>query len=326
MQTITPWGEKYRPRKLKDIVHQSDIVKILKQNINSNNIPHMLFYGPPGVGKTTAILALSHELFGYRIFSDRIMELNASDDRGIDVVRNTIIQFAKISLSEKDPDYPCPNYKIIILDEADAMTSEAQSALRKIMEDYSNITRFCFICNYINQIIEPIQSRCMKLRFNALSSQFATKRILEIANNEKLELNEEIADKIVELANGDMRKCLIYLQNLKYVSDKPTMQNLYGISNYVPQDIVIDLFETATNKQTKIKPLMNKVYNLIADGYSVHNMLEQLLFVITKSKIDDIIKYDMSMLISQTEHNLLNGADEYLQLLNLLAQLKKKCI
>ena len=164
-----PWIEKYRPRKLDEIISQKESINILLNTLKTGELPHLLLYGSPGTGKTSSILALCNELFGPRKFEERVIELNASDERGINVVRHKIINFAKIAIGNPDEKYICPPYKIIILDEADAITKEAQAALRKVMEDTSTITRFCFICNYINQIIEPINSRCVKIRFKSIN-------------------------------------------------------------------------------------------------------------------------------------------------------------
>lgn len=166
-----PWVDKYRPQKLADIVYQDDVIKMLNNVLETGNLPHLLFHGYPGTGKTSTILAIARELFGSKKFKERVIELNASDERGINVVRHKIVTLAKSAVSAKDPNYLCPSYKLIILDEADAMTTEAQSALRKTMEDNSDVTRFCFICNYINQIIDPITSRCVKFRFKPICAK-----------------------------------------------------------------------------------------------------------------------------------------------------------
>ena len=145
-----PLVEKYRPEKIDDIMYQDEVKAMFKDALKTGNLPHLLLYGPPGTGKTSSILAAARELYGPFSFRDRTTEMNASDERGINIVRNKIVTISKTMLSNADTRFPSPNYRIIILDEADAMTTEAQSALRKTMEDYSGITRFCFICNYIN--------------------------------------------------------------------------------------------------------------------------------------------------------------------------------
>jgi replication factor C subunit 2/4 len=201
-----PWVEKYRPKNLDDIIQQTEVVKVLKNTLKTGELPHLLFFGPPGTGKTSTILAIATQLFGPKIIHDRVIELNASDDRGIAIVRNNIITFAKISLGSKDPNYPCPDFKLVILDEADAMTPEAQAALRKVMEKMSGITRFCFICNYINQIIDPISSRCMKFRFKPIDDNAIIEKLKVISKSEKIPIDDKCFETIVKLSEGDVRR------------------------------------------------------------------------------------------------------------------------
>lgn len=180
-------------------------------------LPHMLFYGPPGTGKTSTILALAKELYGPEMFRTRVLELNASDERGISIVREKVKDFARMQLSNPPPHYkdkyPCPPYKIIILDEADSMTQDAQSALRRTMETYSKITRFCLICNYVTRIIDPLASRCSKFRFKALDQGNARKRLEDIAENEGMELESGAVETLIECSDGDLRKAITFLQS-----------------------------------------------------------------------------------------------------------------
>ena len=177
----------------------------------------MLFYGPPGTGKTSTILALAKELYGPEMFRTRVLELNASDERGISIVREKVKDFARMQLSNPPPHYkdryPCPPYKIIILDEADSMTQDAQSALRRTMETYSKITRFCLICNYVTRIIDPLASRCSKFRFKMLDQGNAKKRLEDIAQNENIQLENGVVDKVIECSEGDLRKAITFLQS-----------------------------------------------------------------------------------------------------------------
>lgn len=182
----------------------------------------MLFYGPPGTGKTSTILALSKQLFGPDLFRSRVLELNASDERGISIVRTKIKDFARQQLSgvpsgdygkEYLQKYPCPPFKVIVLDEADSMTQDAQSALRRTMETYSRITRFCLICNYVTRIIDPLASRCSKFRFKSLDSSDAGKRVEKIADKEGVKLEEGARDALIRCSEGDLRRAITYLQS-----------------------------------------------------------------------------------------------------------------
>lgn len=177
----------------------------------------MLFYGPPGTGKTSTILALAKELYGPQLFKTRVLELNASDERGISIVREKVKDFARMQLSNPPPGYedkyPCPPYKIIILDEADSMTQDAQSALRRTMETYSKITRFCLICNYVTRIIDPLASRCSKFRFKPLDQGNAKKRLEDIAENEGVRLEAGAVETLIKSSEGDLRKAITFLQS-----------------------------------------------------------------------------------------------------------------
>ena len=177
----------------------------------------MLFYGPPGTGKTSTVLALAKELYGPELFKSRVLELNASDERGISIVREKVKDFARMQLSNPPPlykdKYPCPPYKIIILDEADSMTQDAQSALRRTMETYSKITRFCLICNYVTRIIDPLASRCSKFRFKSLDQDNAKSRLEEIAQNEGVKLEAGAVETLIKCSEGDLRKAITFLQS-----------------------------------------------------------------------------------------------------------------
>jgi replication factor C subunit 2/4 len=169
---MKPWVEKYRPTTVSEISYQTEVVSALTTSVETGKIPHLLFYGPPGTGKTSTILALAKQIFGPKFYRTRILELNASDERGIQMVREKVKKFAQKKISKAtDPAYPCPPLQLIILDEADSMTVDAQSALRRTIEVHSRQTRFCIICNYVSKIIEPLASRCVKFRFAPISDQ-----------------------------------------------------------------------------------------------------------------------------------------------------------
>lgn len=201
----------------------------------------MLFYGPPGTGKTSTVLALAKELYGPELFKSRVLELNASDERGISIVREKVKNFARMQLSNPPPQhkdkYPCPPYKIIILDEADSMTQDAQSALRRTMETYSKITRFCLICNYVTRIIDPLASRCSKFRFKSLDQGNAKIRLEEIAQKEDVKLEAGAVDTLIKCSEGDLRKAITFLQSaarLVGAMKAPPKANGHGKSKHKP--------------------------------------------------------------------------------------------
>lgn len=178
--------------------------------------------GPPGTGKTSTVLALAKQLYGPDLIKTRVLELNASDERGISIVREKVKNFARMQLSnppagpageEYRKKYPCPPYKIVILDEADSMTQDAQSALRRTMETYSKITRFCLVCNYVTRIIDPLASRCSKFRFKPLDEANAGKRLEDIARLESVNLEDGVVDSLLRCSEGDLRKAITFLQS-----------------------------------------------------------------------------------------------------------------
>lgn len=214
------WVEKYRPKDLDDVLSHKDIISTLKRLVNERRLPHLLFYGPPGTGKTTTILAAARELNGPK-YQNMCLELNASDDRGIDVVRNQIKTFASTK------QIWAKGFKIIILDEADSMTNVAQFALRRIIEHYTKNTRFCMICNYVNKINPALQSRCTRYRFAPLLTEDIVPRLKEIAAKEGVNCTDEGIDAIVRLAEGDMRKCLNVLQACHMSYSETSRKNVY---------------------------------------------------------------------------------------------------
>ncbi|XP_048332300.2 replication factor C subunit 2 isoform X2 [Ziziphus jujuba] len=287
LQTSQPWVEKYRPKQVKDVAHQEEVVRVLTNTLETTNCPHMLFYGPPGTGKTTTALAIAHELFGPELYKSRVLELNASDDRGINVVRTKIKDFAAIAVgsAQHKGGYPCPPYKIIILDEADSMTEDAQNALRRTMETYSKVTRFFFICNYISRIIEPLASRCAKFRFKPLSDEIMSNRILHICNEEGLNLDEQALSTLSSISQGDLRRAITYLQSAaRLFGSSISSEDLIGVSGVIPQEVVEALFSACKGGNFD---LANKeVNNIIAEGYPVAQMLSQLFEMIVEA--DDV--------------------------------------
>ena len=321
-----PWIEKYRPKQLTDIIYQTETIEIFNNTLKMNNLPHLLLYGPPGTGKTTTILIIANILFGPEKMHDRVIELNASDDRGINVVRTKIMNFAKENLSTPDPNYPSPPFKIIILDEADAMTKEAQSALKKIIEINSKITRFCLICNYITKIIDPIQSRCSKLRFKSIKPILMCDRLKFIAENENLNVTNNNLKIIAEKANGDMRKAIMYLQNLKYIINQKnelTDDDVYKITNYINPSFIKVLIEDCLTKNNNLDKIIEKINVIWREGYVINNILETVTNIIIESdKLNDKQKEYICFHNAAIDRLLINGADEFIQLYSIFSFIK----
>lgn len=319
-----PFVEKYRPKKLDDIVQQDEIIKVLKKTKETGEMPHLLLHGGPGTGKTSTILALVMELFGPNIINERVIELNASDERGIGTVRNKIISFTKTKIGTKDPNYPCPDFKIVILDEADAMTPEAQEALRKVMEKNCRITRFCFICNYISQIIDPIASRCTQFRFKPLDKNAIIKKIMTIAKKENIPINNSSAKKIYEvsegdLKDGDLRRAIMILQNTKYIikkTEKITAEDIVKFTGGVENVHLKKFWDICVTGNCV--DIRNLALKLQRQGYQVRYILNHLKKCITESDLNDTKKSKISLEMCRTDKMLTEGSDEYLQILNIL--------
>ncbi|CAX40630.1 replication factor C subunit, putative [Candida dubliniensis CD36] len=338
----TPWVEKYRPKSLSDVSSQEHTIKVLTQTIKSGNLPHMLFYGPPGTGKTSTILALAKELYGPNLYKSRVLELNASDERGISIVREKIKNFARLTISnptkEDLANYPCPPYKIIILDEADSMTYDAQSALRRTMENYAGITRFVLICNYITRIIDPITSRCSKFRFKLLNNENAQLRLKYIGQQENLRFDkgqeDQVIQELLKISGGDLRKAITYLQSAAKLSETfdindhqslITIQSIRETAGILPDDILLELIQLMKQKsiqQTKLIKYIDQ--SIILSGWSAQILLDQLHDkLILDESINSLSKNKISQIFFQSDRKLNNGTDEHIQLLNVLLQISQ---
>lgn len=256
-----PWIEKYRPKHIDDIIDSSYKTHTLKNLVKNDELPHLLLYGMPGCGKTTMAIAIARLLYGEN-FKSYILELNASDDRGIEIVRNVIPEYAKTK-SDK--------IKFIILDEADAMTIEAQSALRRVIEIYSKNCRFCIICNNIHSVLPGIQSRCTLMRFNALNNENMSLRLQEIAEKEKVTIKREGIDAIIE-SSKDFRQMLNVFQCLAslYSNEKITREIVYEFTGYLPETTVKNIITFLQNNSFETgfdylqKNIKQNLWNILA--------------------------------------------------------------
>ncbi|KAH6671451.1 P-loop containing nucleoside triphosphate hydrolase protein [Halenospora varia] len=342
---LQPWVEKYRPKNLSDVTAQDHTITVLQRTLQSSNVsPTHALLRPPGTGKTSTVLALAKELYGPELIKTRVLELNASDERGISIVREKVKDFARMQLSNPSTayraQYPCPPYKIIILDEADSMTQDAQSALRRTMETYSKITRFCLICNYVTRIIDPLASRCSKFRFKSLDQGDARKRIEEIAEKEGVSLEDGVAETLVRCSEGDLRKAITFLQSAARlvgavgvnkdededamdIDEKKksvTVKSIEEIAGVIP-DTTIDSLVQAIQPQSKglvYEKVAKVVTDMVADGWSATQVVTQLFqSILYNELIPDIQKNKITIVFSEVDKRLVDGSDEHLTILDL---------
>lgn len=283
-----PWVEKFRPKYLEDLKFQDDILNTINKSINNRNFPHLLLYGPPGSGKTTCALAICLKLFGPKMLSSRVLELNASDERGIKVVRDKVKNYAKLALSipPKKYEFPCPQFKIIILDEADAMTTDSQFALRRIIEKYSFSTRFILTCNYISKIVSPILSRCIGFHFRALDLKSACGILKQIINKENILIKESAIKELYQMCNGDMRLSINLLQKISYNNSKKIdiedVRDSYGL---VKLEFIDKIVKILSDKELNCKKLLVVTNSLLNKGYTVKLILESFADYFKKKNV-----------------------------------------
>ncbi|CAG9768435.1 unnamed protein product [Ceutorhynchus assimilis] len=307
-----PWVEKYRPSTLDDLVSHEDIIKTVSKFIREDQVPHLLFYGPPGTGKTSTILACARQLYTPAQFSSMVLELNASDDRGIGIVRGQILTFASTRTIFKS------GFKLIILDEADAMTMDAQNALRRIIEKYTENIRFCIICNYLSKIIPALQSRCTRFRFGPLSPNQILPRLNYVIDEEKVEITEDGKEALLTLANGDMRKVLNVLQSTWLAYKNVTEDTVYtcvghplriDIENIVKWLLNEDM-KTASKNIQELKTLKGLALSDIIT--EIHKFVHRIEF-----PFETTIRLLDKM--AEIEYRLAQGANEGIQLTGLIA-------
>lgn len=313
--THTTWVDKYRPKTLNDIVGHDDVKNMLEASIKNGDLPHLLFHGGSGTGKTSTVLALVNQLYGPVRLHEKILELNASDENGINVVRDKIIKFANIVVGTSDPNYPSPSFKIIILDEADSMTSEAQTALKKVMESTCDITRFIFICNYETKIIDAIKSRCADFRFNSIPDDLMIDKLKKIAKNENMNIDETVFKTIVKICNGDARRSINTLQNLKYLPSKKviTQQDVYNITSYIDKSYIEPYWHDITTSETcKLKTI---AFDIIDAGYPLNFVLNSIKDKVLETKLSNDNKAKIMIHMGKLERMITCGSDNWIQIL-----------
>jgi len=311
MQNI--WIEKYRPKLLNDIVGQDNIVERLNAYAKTKNVPHLLFAGPAGTGKTTAALALAREIFGEELWKRNLFELNASDERGIGIIRGKIKDFARTAPIGEN------KFKIIFLDEADSLTTDAQAALRRTIEKYTHICRFIMSVNYSSKIIEPIQSRCAIFRFKPIKSEDIKKYIRRIATKEKLEITPDGLETLIFISRGDMRKAINTLQVGASINKKITADLLYETSSTARPEDVKSMINAAISGN--FMTARNQLYDLLIKyGLSGEDIVKQIHRTIFDLTIPDENKIHMVEKTGEIEFRIVEGSNSHIQLESLLAQ------
>lgn len=306
------WTEKYRPGTFSEIKGQKEIVKRAEAFVKQKNMPHLLFSGPAGIGKTTLALVVAKTLFGDS-WRANFLELNASDERGIDVVRHKVKDFARTRAIGDVP------FKIIYLDECDALTREAQQALRRTMENYTQTTRFILSCNYSSKIIDPIQSRCAVFRFRPLAKEDIFEIIEKIAKDEGLKIDNKAEEALYQISEGDCRRVENILQSCAAVSKEITEDLVFSLASVArPEELKLALELALKNNFVDAR---NKLLEVMLNyGLSGLDIIKQIQKEIWELDIDGKKKVELIDKCGEIEFRMVEGADEFVQLEALLSQ------
>ncbi len=307
------WTEKHRPKDFSDFVGQEHVVRRLEIFAKNGNVPHMMFAGPAGCGKTTAALMVARSLFG-DAWKHNFLDLNASDERGIDVIRNKVKEFARTKSLGNLP------FKLIFLDEADALTNEAQNALRRTMENYTNTARFIISCNYSSKIIEPIQSRCAVFRFKPLDNGQVEKRLKDVSEKEKLKISESAIKAAATIAEGDMRKAINILQTAATEKNEISESDIFEIASKAKPKEIREMLGHASKGDFKTaRSVLKKL--VIEQGLSGKDIISEIHKQVFDLEITEDAKITMLEKIGECEFRLSEGCNEIIQLEALLAQI-----
>lgn len=320
MSVTNSWAEKYRPKTLDDVQGQEEVIRLLKASLNSG-LPNLLFYGPPGSGKTTSILAVARDLFKDRM-KERVLELNASNERGINVIREKLKTYCMQEPSHYDG---IPDYKLVILDESDALTVDAQSALRRMMEDFTKTTRFCLICNYIAKIIPPIASRGIKFRFGSLPKEIVSKRLKMICEKEGMKVTDEAIDAVAVLSDGDLRYAIGLLQKLSQgIDGQITPQDISNVAGVVPSKQITELINECKKPNGSVNNIYTKVLGIVVEqNYSADSVLSQLrdIYIEDTVGLTEEQRCQFLLLIAQADKALVDKTEPLFTICSVLCSL-----
>ncbi|XP_073532482.1 replication factor C subunit 5 [Phyllobates terribilis] len=307
-----PWVEKYRPHTLDDLISHQDILNTIQRFISEDKLPHLLFYGPPGTGKTSTILACAKQLYKDKEFNSMVLELNASDDRGIDIVRGPILSFASTRTIFKK------GFKLVILDEADAMTQDAQNALRRVIEKFTENTRFCMICNYLSKIIPALQSRCTRFRFGPLSQEMMVPRLEYVVQQENVDIAPDGMKALVTLSSGDMRRALNILQSTNMAYGKVTEDTVYTCTGHPLKVDIANILDWMLNKDftTAYKHIMELK---TLKGLALHDILTEVHVYVHRVDFPPSVRMHLLTKMADIEYRLASGTSEKIQLSSLIA-------
>uniref|UniRef100_A0A8U7N336 Activator 1 subunit 5 n=6 Tax=Amniota TaxID=32524 RepID=A0A8U7N336_CORMO len=304
--------EKYRPQALSELVSHRDILSTVQRFISEDRLPHLLLYGPPGTGKTSTILACARQLYREREFGSMVLELNASDDRGIDIVRGPILSFASTRTIFKK------GFKLVILDEADAMTQDAQNALRRVIEKFTENTRFCLICNYLSKIIPALQSRCTRFRFGPLTPELMVPRLQHVIQEEGVDVTEDGMKALVTLSSGDMRRALNILQSTSMAFGKVTEENVYTCTGHPLKSDIANILDWMLNQD------FSTAYRQIMElktlkGLALQDILTEIHLFVHRVDFPPSIRIQLLIKLADIEYRLAAGTSEKIQLSSLIA-------
>lgn len=305
------WTEKYRPSDFSEVKGQKDIVSRVKAFVEKKNMPHLLFAGPAGVGKSTLAIIIAKKLFG-ESWKNNFLELNSSDERGIDTVRVKVKDFARTRAIGNVP------FKIIFLDECDALTKEAQQALRRTMENYTQTTRFILSCNYSSRVIDPIQSRCTLFKFKPLPDEEMNKVIDVVCEKENLNVDETAKKALCEVSNGDCRRMENVLQACAALGNTITQESIFQMASVAkPEEVLQALNLAAKNQFMEAKKLLHKT--MLTYGLSGLDVIKQIQAQAWKTDLQDDKKLSLVKYCGEVEFRMVEGSDDFIQLESLLA-------